>query len=30
MGQEPPKISYQIYAREIANPVPSHVALQAK
>jgi MFS family permease len=26
MGQEPPKISYQIYAREIANPVPSHVA----
>ncbi|WP_158794638.1 MFS transporter [Granulicella sp. L60] len=23
-GDEPPKISYQIYAREIANPVPSH------
>jgi MFS family permease len=30
MGQEPSKISYQIYAREIANPVPSHVASQAK
>jgi MFS family permease len=23
-GADPPKISYQIYAREIANPVPSH------
>ena len=23
---EPPKTSYQIYAKEIANPVPSHVA----
>lgn len=23
-GKEPPKVTYQIYAREVANPVPSH------
>jgi hypothetical protein len=26
MGEEPPNISYQIYAREIANPIPSQTS----
>ncbi len=26
LGEEPPNISYQIYAREIANPIPSQIS----
>jgi hypothetical protein len=29
LHEDHPKTTYQIYAREIANPVPSHVAPDA-